>query len=135
MEKEYPIVEYHELVAMLRGRAGMTKAELAEAVGMSAVHLGRIERGEASPKIDTALKILEVLGVEGIWEEIDKMDNIEKYPAMLRETARALEDALPILTRLRFLSGDAPVGEPKEPEGEIPKVAEDGSGYGEEGEE
>jgi len=119
-------MEYHELVAMLRARSGMTLSEVAEAADVSAANLGRIERGEVSPRMTTAMKILEVLGIDGIWEEIDRVENIEQFPSLLRAAAGALEEVLPILLRLKMFSK----AEMEKLEAE--KVAEDGPGYREE---
>jgi len=128
-------VEYHELVAMLRARSSMTLTEVAEIADVSAANLGRIERGEVSPRITTAIKILEVLGVGDIWEEIDRVENIEQFPSLLRKTADALEDVIPLLLRLRAPSSAPPANAPEDGEEDLPKVAEDGPGYGKEVEE
>jgi transcriptional regulator with XRE-family HTH domain len=47
----------------LRVRADMTQEALAEAVGISTVHLQRIERAAANTRVSTLATIAEVLGV------------------------------------------------------------------------
>jgi transcriptional regulator with XRE-family HTH domain len=51
-------------VHRLRIDAGVTLAELGRAVGIDASHLGRIERGTASPSVDLLLRIGVALGAD-----------------------------------------------------------------------
>lgn len=47
----------------LRVSRGMTQAALAEAAGVAAPYLGRLERGQAAPGIDLADRLAAALGV------------------------------------------------------------------------
>ncbi len=47
-----------------RNRAGLSQEGLAEILGMNEKHLGKIERGQANPKITTILAIMDALQVE-----------------------------------------------------------------------
>lgn len=51
-------------VQRLRIEAGVTLAELGRAVGIDASHLGRIERGTATPSVDLLLRIGVALGAD-----------------------------------------------------------------------
>lgn len=46
-----------------RARLGLTRHELADRAGVNYDVIGRIERGDASPSLRTALKVAEALGV------------------------------------------------------------------------
>lgn len=48
----------------LRTAAEMTQAALAEAVGLTANSLARLERGERHPSWDTVVRLAKALGVE-----------------------------------------------------------------------
>jgi transcriptional regulator with XRE-family HTH domain len=47
----------------LRLGSGLTQAELAQAVGLSANHLGVLERGEKVPTLETVEAVAKALGV------------------------------------------------------------------------
>lgn len=50
-------------IAMLRAEAHMSRAELAEKVGINYQTIGFIERGDYSPSLELAFKIAAVFGV------------------------------------------------------------------------
>ncbi len=54
-----------EIIKQARLAKGLNLRELAAESGVSASHLGRIERGERSPSIDILKKIAKPLGFEG----------------------------------------------------------------------
>ena len=45
-----------------RMAAGITQAQLAEAVGVKPQHIGRWERGERKPKMEALMKMAEAIG-------------------------------------------------------------------------
>lgn len=49
--------------AFARARAGLTQAQVAEAVGVNRKTISRIERGETRPRLGLALRLADVLGV------------------------------------------------------------------------
>lgn len=51
-------------IRLLRGRMGMTQAELADRAGISEEWLRRIERGAASPSFDTIEALAAALGTK-----------------------------------------------------------------------
>lgn len=51
-------------VALLRTEAGLSRQQLAEAVGVNYQTIGFIERGDYFPSLELAFKIAEVFGVE-----------------------------------------------------------------------
>ncbi|GKU83613.1 helix-turn-helix domain-containing protein [Niallia sp. NCCP-28] len=58
---------YRLLVAnikLTRQLKGMTQEELAEKANLSTTHVGRIENGEAEPKIYSFYKLCAVLGIQ-----------------------------------------------------------------------
>lgn len=62
-------------VEQLRSEAGLSRAELAEAVGVHYQTIGYIERGEYSPSLVLALRIAQVLEYpveEVFWLEEEK---------------------------------------------------------------
>jgi len=50
------------LIRETRKRHGLGQRSLARRAGTSQAHIGRIERGEVSPSIETAVRLLEVMG-------------------------------------------------------------------------
>ncbi|EQD52368.1 transcriptional regulator, XRE family, partial [mine drainage metagenome] len=59
----------HNRVAVLRTEHGLSRHELAEAVGVNYQTIGYIERGEYSPSLDLAFRLAEVfeLPIEAIF--------------------------------------------------------------------
>jgi len=58
--KEDPV---HNRVAAVRAAQGLTRQQLADAVGVHYQTIGYLERGEYSPSLVLALRIAEALGV------------------------------------------------------------------------
>ena len=55
--------QVHNRIAMLRAERGISRRELAEAVGVHYQTIGYLERGEYSPSLHLALKIAEYFEV------------------------------------------------------------------------
>jgi len=55
--------QVHSRVAMLRAERGLSRAELAEAVGIHYQTVGYIERGEYAPSLAVALRIATLFGL------------------------------------------------------------------------
>lgn len=53
----------HNRIAMLRVERGVSRRELAEAIGVHYQTIGYLERGEYSPSLHLALRIAEYFGV------------------------------------------------------------------------
>ncbi len=50
-------------LAVLRAERGMTRIQLAQAVGVNYQTIGYLERGDYSPSLDLALRLSEVFGL------------------------------------------------------------------------
>ncbi|MEU4363706.1 helix-turn-helix transcriptional regulator [Promicromonospora sp. NPDC023987] len=53
----------HNRIAMLRAERGVSRRELADALGVHYQTVGYLERGEYSPSLHLALRIAEYFGV------------------------------------------------------------------------
>jgi len=53
----------HNRIAMLRAERGISRRELAEALGVHYQTVGYLERGEYSPSLHLALRIADYFGV------------------------------------------------------------------------
>ena len=69
-----------ETIRNLRIARGMTRAELAETVGISESHLNKIEAGTRQPGIATYQNVMEVLGAEVVIKDDD-----EKYRVSVQQ--------------------------------------------------
>jgi putative transcriptional regulator len=70
--KEEPV---HNRVEALRIARGLTRQQLAEAVGVHYQTIGYLERGEYSPSLLLALRISNVLG-----HDIESIFSIQPFP-------------------------------------------------------
>lgn len=61
-----------ETIRTLRMARSMTRAKLAEMVGISESHLNKIEAGTRQPGINTYQNIMDVLGAEVVIKDEDK---------------------------------------------------------------
>ncbi|GAB2453048.1 hypothetical protein GCM10027187_21610 [Streptosporangium sandarakinum] len=61
--------DLHNRIAVLRAERGVSRAEVAEAVGVNPQTIGFLERGDYGPSLDLALKICEFfqLPVEAVF--------------------------------------------------------------------
>ena len=55
-----------ETIRLLRTARNISRAEMAEKIGISMSHLEKIESGSRRPGIDTYQKILELLGADTV---------------------------------------------------------------------
>jgi DNA-binding XRE family transcriptional regulator len=53
----------HTRIAVLRAERGLSRQQLAEAVGVNFQTIGYIERGEYNPSLDLAFRLAEVFGL------------------------------------------------------------------------
>jgi putative transcriptional regulator len=53
----------HNRLAVLRAERGMTRIQLAQAVGVNYQTIGYLERGDYSPSLDLALRLSEVFAL------------------------------------------------------------------------
>ena len=67
---------YNRLAA-LRAERGMSRAELASAVGINPQSVGFIERGDYGPSLELALKMAQVFGLP-----VEAIFSLEPLPAL-----------------------------------------------------
>ena len=65
----------HNRIAMLRAERGISRRELADALGVHYQTIGYLERGEYSPSLHLALRIAEFFGVP-----VEVVFSIEPFP-------------------------------------------------------
>ena len=65
----------HNRIALLRAEQGVTRRELAEALGVHYQTVGYLERGEFSPSLNLALRIAAFFGVP-----VEVVFSIEPFP-------------------------------------------------------
>lgn len=63
MDEKEILIDLGNNICAERNRARLSQCGLAEKIGMSEKHLGRIERGKANPKITNIIAILQVLDI------------------------------------------------------------------------
>jgi len=66
-------------VRSLRRATGNTQMDFALYVGMNVAHLGRIERGEGNPNLETLVRLADALGVDVA--ELVAGIRVEHYPS------------------------------------------------------
>ncbi len=64
------VLEGYSLLKAWRKKAGLTQAQLAEKAGLTQAQVARFEKGKATPRADTLLRLAEALGVSAdlLWE-------------------------------------------------------------------
>lgn len=72
--------EIHNRIAMFRVDAGLSRRELAEAVGVNPQTIGFLERGDYKPSLELALSIAEVFGVA-----IEHLFAFEPFPSLSQQ--------------------------------------------------
>jgi putative transcriptional regulator len=65
----------HNRIALLRAEQGVSRRELADALGVHYQTVGYLERGEYSPSLHLALRIAEFFGVS-----VELIFSIEPFP-------------------------------------------------------
>lgn len=106
-------MEFGTKIVELRKEKGLSQTDLAAQLGIHKNVLGRYERGEATPSVDVARKIADLLNVSldfltGKVDEqidksiVDKVVSIQKLPKEERERIIFTLDALIRDARSRF---------------------------------
>lgn len=65
---------------LFRGKLGMSQEALADRAGVHRTHIGLIEKGHASARVDTLVLLAEALGVD----EFDLLMNRDEAPTLLK---------------------------------------------------
>lgn len=78
--------EIHNRIAMFRADAGMTRRELAEAVGVNPQTIGFLERGDYKPSLELALSLAEVFGVS-----VELLFSFEPFPSLSQALQKGRE--------------------------------------------
>lgn len=68
---------FHTRLRMLRTERGLSRRELAEAVGVHYQTIGYIERAEYSPSLEVALRIAQVFELP-----VDAIFSLEPFPTL-----------------------------------------------------
>lgn len=68
----------HNRLAVLRASRGITRRELAEALGIHYQTMGYLERGEYAPSLHLALHIAQYFGVP-----VESVFGLEEFPPIL----------------------------------------------------
>lgn len=69
--------DIYNRIAMFRADAGMSRRELAEAVGVNPQTIGFLERGDYKPSLELALSIAEVFAVS-----VELLFSFEPFPSL-----------------------------------------------------
>jgi DNA-binding XRE family transcriptional regulator len=80
--------ELHNRLPMFRAERGMSRRELAEAVGVNPQTIGFLERGEYGPSLVLALRIAAVFGVP-----IETLFALQPFPSLGEQLARAARES------------------------------------------
>lgn len=83
-----------------RLRLGMTQEQLAEKTGLAANYIARVERGEAFPRLENLINIMNALGVSADAIFCDVVDHSANYPI---SALGAELDSLPASEKQRIL--------------------------------
>jgi putative transcriptional regulator len=74
----------HNRIQLLRTERGMSRQELADALGVHYQTIGYLERGEYSPTLYLALRIAALFGLP-----VDAIFSLEPFPALRAEALLA----------------------------------------------
>jgi putative transcriptional regulator len=74
----------HNRIARLRAEQGVSRRELASALGVHYQTVGYLERGENSPSLDLALRIAEFFGVP-----VEAVFSLRPFPRISDEAGRS----------------------------------------------
>lgn len=75
--------ELHNRLSVFRAERGMSRRELADAVGVNPQTIGFLERGEYGPSLVLALKLARVFGVP-----VEAIFALEPLPSLSDQLAR-----------------------------------------------
>jgi putative transcriptional regulator len=73
----------HNRIALLRAERGVTRRELADALGVHYQTVGYLERGEFNPSLQLALRIAEFFGVP-----VEVVFSIAPFPSVVDAASR-----------------------------------------------
>lgn len=73
----------HNRIALFRTEAGLSRKDLAEAVGVNPQTIGFLERGDYQPSCELALRIAARFGVP-----VEAVFALEPFPALAAQLAR-----------------------------------------------
>jgi DNA-binding XRE family transcriptional regulator len=74
----------HNRIALLRAEHGVSRKDLAEAVGVNVQTIGYLERGDYSPSLELALKICRFFAVP-----VDMLFSLDPFPPLTQSLLRA----------------------------------------------
>jgi putative transcriptional regulator len=74
----------HNRIQLLRTERGMSRQDLADAVGVHYQTIGYLERGEYSPSLHLALKVAALFGLP-----VEALFSLEPFPALSAEALLA----------------------------------------------
>jgi len=72
----------HNRIALFRVERGLSRKDLATAVGVNPQTIGFLERGSYSPSIELALKLSAVFGVP-----VDSLFSLTRFPSLATQIA------------------------------------------------
>jgi DNA-binding XRE family transcriptional regulator len=78
----------HNRIAVFRAERGISRRELAEAVGVNNQTIGYLERGDYKPSLELAVKIARYFGVK-----VEMLFSFERFEPIAATLKRAGEDA------------------------------------------
>lgn len=78
--------EIHNRIGMFRADAGMTRRELAEAVGVNPQTIGFLERGDYNPSLELAMSLADVFGVS-----VELLFSFEPFPSLSQALQKGRE--------------------------------------------
>ena len=73
----------HNRIAMFRADAGLSRRDLADAVGVNPQTIGFLERGDYKPSLELALSIAEQFGVP-----VEMVFSFEPFPSLSQQLAK-----------------------------------------------
>ena len=86
----------HNRIGLLRAERGVSRRELADALGVHYQTVGYLERGEFSPSLNLALRIAAFFDVP-----VEVIFSIEPFPRIGPERISGGEPAAPLASRTR----------------------------------
>ncbi len=85
-----------ERVRSAREAIGLSKRKLAAKVGISDIHLGRIEKNQSEPTVSVLLRIADGLGVDIKQFLVGRQQHLSPAPEKLRELKHSLSQGIEI---------------------------------------
>jgi DNA-binding XRE family transcriptional regulator len=77
----------HNRIALFRAERGVSRRELAEAVGVNNQTIGYLERGDYKPSLELAMKIAQYFGVQ-----VEMLFSFQRFEPIAMTLKRAGED-------------------------------------------